>query len=187
MGADPDPGQRAGEQSQIDGGVVVTGTDRTGAGFDGLDRLVALAGTTLAAEGVAIGELDLVVVDAEEMAELNATHMGHDGPTDVLSFPLDADDVLAGLSAGDLDDGVIDGPPIHLGDVIVCPEVARGQAPEHCGTEEAELSLLVIHGVLHILGHDHVEPDEAAVMQQRERHHLLALGYSHPGAQEASC
>ncbi len=187
MGADPDPGQRAGEQSQTDGGVVVTGIDRTGPGFDDLDRLVALARTTLVAERVDVGVLDLVAVDVEEMAALNGTHMGHDGPTDVLSFPLDADEVLAGLSAGDLGGNGAEGPPVHLGDVIICPEVARRQAPEHCGTEEAELALLVIHGVLHILGHDHAEPDQAEIMRQRERHHLDSLGFTHPGPQEASC
>lgn len=182
---DPEPGQRAGDSGPADTGVQVTGIDQTSAGFDGLDRLVDLARTTLTAEGVTIGDLDLVVVDVEEMAELNATHMGHDGPTDVLSFPLDADDVLAGVAADDR--GGAAGPPVHLGDVVLCPEVARRQAPEHCGSEEAELALLVIHGVLHILGHDHAEPDEAEVMERRERHHLGALGHTHPGAQGASC
>ncbi len=102
---DPEPGRRAGESNRADTGLQVTGIDRTRAGFDDLDRLVALARRTLAAEGVRTGELDLVAVDVEEMADLNATHMGHDGPTDVLSFPLDADDVLAGLAADD--------PPHH--------------------------------------------------------------------------
>ncbi len=186
MGADPDPGRRAEEQSQAGDGVEVTGIDRTGDGFDDLDRLVGLARTTLSVEGVDVGVLDLIAVDAEEMAELNIAHMGHDGPTDVLSFPLDADDVLAGLPVGAAGEDDADDPPVHLGDVIICPEVARSQAPEHCGTEEAELSLLVIHGVLHILGHDHAEPAEAEIMRQRERHHLGALGHRHPGAQAAS-
>ena len=79
------------------------------------------------------------------------------------------------------------GLPLHLGDVIICPAVARDQAPQHSGSEQAELSLLVIHGVLHVLGHDHAKPDEAAAMQARERHHLASLGYEHPGAQAASC
>ncbi|MEL6986005.1 MAG: rRNA maturation RNase YbeY, partial [Actinomycetota bacterium] len=72
-------------------------------------------------------------------------------------------------------------------DIVICPEVARRQAPEHCGSIEAELALLVIHGVLHILGHDHAEPEETAVMQARERHHLGLLGHRHPGPQAASC
>ena len=98
-------------------------------------------------------------------------HMGHEGPTDVLSFPMDSeDDVL----------DMVDDMPLHLGDIVICPDVAAQQAPEHCGTVDAELSLLIIHGVLHILGHDHVELEETAVMQDRERHHLLSLGIAHP-------
>lgn len=160
------PADRTGEPE-------VVGFDRTAAGFAGLDTLTELARATLTAEGVGTGRLDLVVVDPDEIAELNVEHMGHEGPTDVLSFPLDADEVLAGLvGAG--------GPPPHLGDVILCPEVARRQAPQHCGTEEAELALLVIHGVLHVLGHDHAEPEETLAMQARERVHLASLGHPHP-------
>lgn len=157
-------------------GPEVTGHDQTSAGFDQLDHLVTVALATLVSEGVTAGSLDLIAVEVDEMAELNEAHMGHEGPTDVLSFPLDADEALAFAAppAGS------DLPPLHLGDVILCPEVARRQAPEHAGTEEAELALLVIHGVLHVLGHDHAEPEETAVMQARERLHLAALGHAHP-------
>jgi probable rRNA maturation factor len=96
-------------------------------------------------------------VDEAAMAELNQEHMGHEGPTDVLSFPID---------------GPAAGPDGLLGDVVVCPSVARRQAPEHAGTYEDELALLVVHGVLHVLGHDHAEDDEAAVMREREAAHL---------------
>ena len=164
MGDDADPAAVAGPD--------VVGFDRTAAGFADLERLVDLARSTLRGEGVGLGRLDLVVVDPDEMADLNAQHLGHDGPTDVLSFPLDADEVLAGRAHNE--------PPPHLGDVIVCPDVARRQAPSHCGSEEAELALLVIHGILHVLGHDHAEPDETAVMQDRERAHLAAAGHRHP-------
>ena len=156
----------------------VVGFDRTEGGFDQLDHLVELARTTLLGEGVDRGRLDLVAVDPDEMAQLNLGHMGHEGPTDVLSFPLDADD--ARRPGGEPNGPVGGGPPLHLGDIVLCPRVARDQAPEHCGTEEAELALLVIHGVLHVLGHDHAEPGETAIMQDRERHHLSVLGYDHP-------
>ncbi|MET0159656.1 MAG: rRNA maturation RNase YbeY, partial [Acidimicrobiales bacterium] len=86
---------------------------------------------------------------------------GHDGPTDVLSFSID------GPGAG---------PGGLLGDVVVCPAVARRNAPDHAGTYEDEVALLVVHGVLHVLGHDHAEPDEAAVMRQREVTHLERFG-----------
>lgn len=182
MDAEPDPGSETGSESSDDPDPAVTGDDRTAGGFAELDRLTELARATLIEEGITTGALDLVAVDIDEMAALNAEHMGHEGPTDVLSFPLDADDLLDGLT---IDDGT--GPPVHLGDIVICPEVARVQAPDHCGTEEAEFALLVIHGVLHILGHDHAEPEETAAMQARERHHLAGLGYRHPGPQEAAC
>lgn len=186
------PGTTAGH------GLNVEGFDQTGSGFGGasglatLDDCCALARQVLEAEGVSAGQLDLIVVDPEDMAELNETHMGHEGPTDVLSFPMDADEVA--LMAQDRPDGVEGGtggvedgtvgfdgqPPLHLGDVVLCPAVAERQAPDHCGTVEAELSLLIIHGVLHILGHDHAEPEETTVMQARERHHLANLGFAHP-------
>ena len=56
-----------------------------------------------------------------------------------------------------------------LGDVVVCPAVAARQAPEHAGSYDDELALLVVHGVLHVLGMDHAEAGEAAAMQARER------------------
>ncbi len=119
-------------------------------------RWADLATAVLAAEGEA-GELNLLFVDAAAMAVLNQEHMGHEGPTDVLSFPID------GPGAG---------PEGLLGDVVVCPVVARRNAPTHAGTYEDELALLVVHGVLHVLGHDHAEADEAAVMRAAEAAHL---------------
>lgn len=176
MGDEADPARPA----TTGPGPEVVGFDRTDGGFAGLDALAELARTTLIGEGVGTGRLDLVVVDPTEIAELNVEHMGHEGPTDVLSFPLDADEVLAGTASPS-------GPPPHLGDVILCPEVARRQAPDHCGTEEAELALLVIHGVLHVLGHDHAEPGETRAMQARERVHLAALGHTHPAGVAEPC
>lgn len=80
----------------------------------------------------------------------------------------------------DWDEDDDDSVPVHLGDVMVCPQVAARQAPDHTGSLPAELSLLVIHGVLHVLGHDHAEPAETARMRGRERQHLARLGYRHP-------
>lgn len=173
---DPDPGL-----SSNTGGPTVAVTDETDSGLAQADDLAEIAKVALAAEGVQRGHLDLIFVEPDAMAELNMTHMGHVGPTDVLSFPLDADldpefgaEGVEGLEvlAGDL--------PIHLGDIVVCPPVAQAQAPTHCGSVEAELALLVIHGVLHILGHDHVEADETLLMQARERVLLAGHGFTHP-------
>ena len=128
-------------------------------------RWVALAEHALDAEGVRGGELSILFVGEDTIAELNAEHMGQTGPTDVLAFPIDDDPSLrAAPAAGDV--------PVLLGDVVVCPAVAARQAPEHDSTLDDELALLVVHGVLHVLGHDHAEPDERQAMQARERHIL---------------
>jgi probable rRNA maturation factor len=101
-----------------------------------------------------VGELTLTFVDRDEIAELNVEHMGKHGPTDVLSFPMD-DEPIAGV-------------PTLLGDVVISPAVAVAQFADHAGTLDDELALLVVHGILHVLGHDHAEPDETAVMRACE-------------------
>lgn len=200
----------------------------------------ALAEQVLAAEGVrGEAELSLLFVDAGAMAELNERFMGSSGPTDVLSFPIDALQPEAmqpdaaqpdmgpvdvgppgggprdgappvdGLPVGSASDatgrfvegaiplgadpgepgrhpdGGPSGPhrlgpdpddlPLLLGDVVICPEVAARNAPDHAGTVEDELALLVVHGILHVLGMDHAADDERIAMQARERQHLATL------------
>ncbi len=97
-------------------------------------------------------ELSVLVVDREAIAALNAHHMDAEGPTDVLAFPID----MPGESEP--------GQPALLGDVVLCPDVAAEQAPAHGQTPEAELELLLVHGILHLLGHDHAEPGEQQAM-----------------------
>ncbi len=118
-------------------------------------RLRRLAEHVLEAEGVP-STMDLAVrcVDAEVIAELNIAHLDGEGPTDVLAFPLDHPDDV------DPDADV----PALLGDVVLCPAVARAQATAGIS---AELELLLVHGVLHLLGHDHAEDDERQVMEVR--------------------
>ncbi|MGI9605810.1 MAG: rRNA maturation RNase YbeY [Acidimicrobiales bacterium] len=120
---------------------------------------VTLAKAVLSAEGVrGPAELDLTFVDRDAMTDLNAKHMGGTGPTDVLSFPLDDDPEQGG-----------DDQPRLLGDIVICPEVVHGQAPQD---PVSEMALMVVHGVLHILGMDHADPHEAAVMKAAEERHL---------------
>jgi probable rRNA maturation factor len=151
--------------------VMVVAADEQ-AGTDGVqvdvDRWAALAHAALEAAG-ARGELTLTFVDRAEIAALNGEHLGKDRPTDVLSFPLDADD-------GQSQPGV----PVLLGDVVVCPAVAVDQAAAHAGTADDELALLVVHGVLHVLGHDHAEPTETAAMRARELDLLQAHHWHGP-------
>jgi probable rRNA maturation factor len=137
-------------------------------------RWEALARAVLGAEGVR-GDVELAVlfVDEPTIAELNGRFMDQTGPTDVLAFPIDDDDVLVGRSPDGSTSGPDRGPaaevPLLLGDVVICPAVAARNAPSHAGTYEDELALLLVHGILHVLGHDHADAEETARMQARER------------------
>ena len=122
--------------------------------------LADLAGAALDALDVpASSELTVTLVDAEQIAALNDEFLGGEGPTDVLSFPIDGVD-----GPGSLDGST----PSLLGDVVICPEVAAANAPAHAGTLDDELALLCVHGILHLLGHDHRDHDEAQVMRALE-------------------
>lgn len=137
-------------------------------GDDGVDgrRWATLLAAALSDEGVAPGaQVGLTFVDTEAMAALNVEHMGSTGPTDVLAFPIDGREA-AGAGRG--------GPPGVVGDVVICPAVAAAGAPTHAGTVDDELALLVVHGALHLLGHDHTEDGERRAMQERERALLAA-------------
>ena len=117
-----------------------------------LDALIELASETLVAEGILASELSLSFVTVDEIAGLHERYLGEPGPTDVLSFPLDEDDVD--------EDGVR-----VLGDVVIAPSVAERNRPDD---RDAELRLLVVHGILHLLGHDHHEDDERAAMWAKQ-------------------
>jgi probable rRNA maturation factor len=106
-------------------------------------------------------ELCIKLVDEQTIAELNEQWMDKDGPTDVLAFPMD--ELRPGLVNEEPEEGI-------LGDLMVCPAVARRQADEarakgQAGyTADDELDLLTVHGILHLLGYDHAEPEEKAEM-----------------------
>jgi probable rRNA maturation factor len=96
-------------------------------------------------------ELCITAVDEDTIAELNRRWMDKDGPTDVLAFPMD--ELRPGLVNEEPEEGV-------LGDLVLCPVVARRQGADAGHGTHAELELLTVHGVLHLLGYDHVEPEE---------------------------
>jgi probable rRNA maturation factor len=105
-----------------------------------------------------LAELSVLLVDIGYMTELNHRWMGSDGPTDVLAFPMDEGSVDHGPSEG------MGGEPALLGDIVLCPEVAAKQATAAGHSNADELHLLTVHGVLHLLGYDHAEPEEEREM-----------------------
>lgn len=120
------------------------------------ERLVGLA--RFALELLRIhpqAELSILLVDPDTMSAYHEKYMDEPGPTDVLSFPMDE------LRAPAADEE----PPLGLlGDIVLCPEVTAAQAAENNRTAEEEADYLLIHGLLHLLGHDHAEPGEKKVM-----------------------
>lgn len=159
----------------------------TGEGFDlaGWDeaQIVGLATFALnemcAPQGC---EVSVSLVSSEEIEQLNLEYRGLDCPTDVLSFPCD--------DAWDIPENIDEVP---IGDIIIAPEVAAAQASDYGNALDEEMGLLLVHGMLHLLGFDHVEETDAAAMQAAERRVLTAwrvhrglppvvdvLGYLHP-------
>ena len=119
-------------------------------------RLVALA--LFALDSLRIhpqAELSILLVDTDTMAAYHEKYMDEPGPTDVLSFPMDE---LRPPKDGEE-------PPLGmLGDIVLCPEVTAAQASDSNRTPEEEADYLLIHGLLHLLGYDHAEPEEKQVM-----------------------
>ena len=100
-------------------------------------------------------ELCLKLVDEATITEFNRRWMGADGPTDVLSFPMD--ELRPGHDGEPADEGI-------LGDLLLCPQYAAAQAPTYSRSADDEMHLLTIHGILHLLGYDHAEPAEEREM-----------------------
>jgi probable rRNA maturation factor len=137
-----------------DGGghrVAVLTSDRQSDTVD-VEDLAILARAVLTAEGQGSVELSLSFVDEAEMTQLHERFMHEPGPTDVLTFPLDEGDRTE------------DGARL-LGDVIIAPSVAARNNPDD---PQAELRLLTVHGVLHILGYDHEDEAERTDMWARQ-------------------
>lgn len=100
-------------------------------------------------------DVSIALVDEDEMERLHVEWMDEPGPTDVLSFPMD--DLVAGEPEGPRPTGT-------LGDIVLCPAVAVRQALAQGHPPAAEIEVLLTHGVLHLLGHDHAEPEEHETM-----------------------
>ncbi|HET9657994.1 MAG TPA: rRNA maturation RNase YbeY [Kineosporiaceae bacterium] len=130
-------------------------------------EISALARHVLAAMHVhAQAELSVVLVDEPAMEQLHVQWMDEPGPTDVMSFPMD--ELRPGTESEQT-------PPGLLGDVVLCPQVAQRQARQAGHTTDEELLLLTTHGILHLLGYDHAEPDEEQEMFALQRKLLLTF------------
>lgn len=130
--------------------------DRAGADMSEAE-VARVVEAVLAAERVGDIEVGVVFIDADAMQELNRQHRAQDAPTDVLSFPIDSDD-----------DQVFAGVPRMLGDVVICVPVLIDQAAEQEVTPGEELTDLLVHGVLHLLGYDHEADDGEMLARQDE-------------------
>ena len=115
--------------------------------------------------------LSVHLVDEGEGAELNRTYRRRDGATNVLSFPFEAHQLTH--------------PPL-LGDLVICAPAVEREAAAQGKPVVAHYAHMVVHGVLHLLGHDHEAPQDAAKMERLERDHLIGLGFADP-YEQATC
>jgi probable rRNA maturation factor len=149
-----------------------------------LEILTAAAVETIrAALGSRPAEVELTLCSDAEMTRLNFDHMSERGPTDVLAFPLHEWTVENGHSHLADDDGQPSGEaagrsPLVLGDVVIDLDQAVRQAAEGDWSVPEEVALLAIHGTLHLIGHDHDDPDGEAAMRELE-HRVLTVLHRH--------
>lgn len=130
-----------------------------------------LAEVVMEEEGYpAEAEVTLLFVDESEMSSYNERFLERSGATDVLAFPVEE------LIPGVVPDLVPGGPPLMLGDVVISPVYVKRQAEDMGVTFDDEMALMVTHGILHLLGYDHVDDNDAERMETRERELLAKVG-----------
>jgi probable rRNA maturation factor len=150
--------------------VSVFLADEQGVPVD-LDRLRRLAELVLAEEGYPTEtELTVLLVSEDEMSAYNERFLERSGPTDVLAFPVEE------LMPGVVPDQDSNGPPLIIGDVIVAPGYVGRQAEEDDVEFDDEMALMVAHGILHLLGYDHIDDADAEMMERREVELLGLVG-----------
>lgn len=110
-------------------------------------------------------EISFTAVDLEEIHEINLKHRGIDRPTDVLSFPL----------INFESEKIPENQKIYLGDIVLCFEKAEAQAKEYGHSFEREIAFLTAHSMLHLLGYDHIKPDEEKIMFSKQEEILQKL------------
>lgn len=134
-----------------------------------VEKMELWVSTALHSDELQEAEVSIYIVDEDESHELNHQYRGKDKPTNVLSFPADIPDEV--------------GVPL-LGDLVVCAPVVEAEAKEQGKTLEAHWAHMLIHGTLHLLGFDHIEDDEAEVMEALEKRLLAQLGFPNPYEEE---
>jgi len=145
---------------------VIDVNNETDAAIDEVE-FAELATYVLREMNIADGaELAILFVDEPAMEQLHIQWMDEPGPTDVLSFPMD--ELRPGTPGSPT-------PPGLLGDIVVCPSVATRQAAAAGHSPEEEMLLLTTHGLLHLLGYDHAEPEEEKEMFALQRKLLLTF------------
>jgi len=136
-----------------------------------LDQLRGLAELVLREEGYPDAtEVTVLLVNEDEMSSYNERFLDRPGPTDVLAFPVEE------LMPGVVPDHDPNGPPLMIGDVIVAPAYVGRQAAEYQVTFDDEMALMVTHGILHLLGYDHLDDADAELMERRETEVLSLVG-----------
>lgn len=136
-----------------------------------LTDLHALAELVLSEEGYPeSAEVTILLVSEEEISGYNRRFLDREGPTDVLAFPVE--DLLPGV----VPEHDPHGPPLMLGDVLIAPGYVRRQAAQLGVAHGDEMALMVTHGILHLMGYDHVEDADAERMEHRERDLLAKVG-----------
>jgi rRNA maturation RNase YbeY len=159
--------------------VIYFQNEVKGSGID-VRRLKSVARALLREVNEGGSALSLSLVGDKRIQELNLEHRGKDKPTDVLSFPLyEPGDPSASSGQGHM-------PERLLGDVVISVDTARRQAAEYEAPLQNEVYRLLIHGLLHVMGHDHEEPDERAAMEAEERRLAAAIGMPWPYDDHAS-
>jgi len=140
--------------------------------FSDTTLLERAAQTTLESESADLdSDLTIVLTDEAKLHELNRDYLGVDAPTDVLSFPADEEDPETGVR--------------YLGDILISIPRAKQQAEAAGHPLEVEAQLLVVHGTLHLLGHDHAEADEKSRMWKAQAEVMSKLGLGHIKVQES--
>ena len=127
--------------------------------------LIRRAVETALSKSGATGDVCVLITDAEEIQRLNGSYRNIDRVTDVLTFPAWEGDVI------------LCPPDGYLGDIAICFERAEEQAHEYGHSLERELAFLSVHGALHILGYDHMTPEDEAIMMGKQDEILIEMGY----------